>query len=445
MIEAQSPAHPGYGSKAYRRYVLGVLFIIYALNFVDRILIGIVQEPIRREFHLGDGMMGLLGGPAFALLYTLLGIPFARWAERGNRISIIAIGVALWSAMTALCGFAANFVQLACARVGVGIGEAACTPPAHSVISDYFPAERRATALSIYMLGGQFGIILAAVGGGWLVQNFDWRVTFWALGVPGVLVAILFKLTVREPPRTGGVARVPGFGETLKTLAGKKAFWHFAFAAGLMAIVAYAGGQFLPAYLVRTYQLDHFQAATAYGLIAGISAAFGTYLGGALDDRLSSKYKRAASYVSALGPAIALPFFLMAYGLQLSIVPTLALLMGGSAFLFLYLGPTFAVAQSVVSPRMRATASAILLLVITLIGYGLGPPTLGALADYFANARMVDAGMSFEACRGIEQGVCAAARQRGLQLGMIIIHSVLIWPILHFLLAGKTLSRDRVS
>ena len=207
--ERSAEAYPGYGDKAYRAYVLGALLLIYIFNFIDRILIGIVQEPIRREFGLDDSAMGWLGGPAFALFYAVMGVPIARWAERANRVSIVAIGAALWSAMTAACGFAGNFVQLALARVGVGVGEAACVPPSHSLISDYFPANRRASALAIFALGVPIGTMMAAVGGGWLAQNFDWRVAFWALGAPGLIAALVFKLTVREPPRAGAAVETP--------------------------------------------------------------------------------------------------------------------------------------------------------------------------------------------------------------------------------------------
>ena len=170
MTEASAaPGFQGYGTKGYRAYVLFVLVIIDTFNFIDRLLISIVQEPIKAEFGVSNFQLGLLGGPAFAILYTLLGIPIARFAERANRISIVALGAAVWSIMTAACGMAGNFVQLAAARIGVGIGEAACVPASHSAISDYFPPERRATALAIFSLGIPFGSALAAVGGGWLV------------------------------------------------------------------------------------------------------------------------------------------------------------------------------------------------------------------------------------------------------------------------------------
>src|SRR5688572_13962451 len=201
MTDATAPAFQGFGSKTYRAYVLGALLVVYTFNFIDRVVIGIIGEPIKIEFGLTDFQLGLLGGPMFAVLYTLLGIPIARLAERSNRMTILAICLAIWSAMTAACGLALSYVQLCAARIGVSIGEAGCTPPANSVIADYFPADRRATALSIYALGIPIGSMIAAVGGGWIATEVGWREAFIWLGVPGVLLAVIVKLTVKEPPR----------------------------------------------------------------------------------------------------------------------------------------------------------------------------------------------------------------------------------------------------
>ncbi|TPW07359.1 MAG: major facilitator family transporter [Alphaproteobacteria bacterium] len=226
---APGPYFAGHGTKPYRAFVLAVLLLVYTFNFIDRVAIDILQEQIKTEFGLLDSQLGLLKGLAFALLYTLIGIPLARLAERANRVTILSVCVGLWSAFTALCGVAANFTQLIAARVGVGIGEAGCTPPAQSIIADYFPTDRRATALSIYSMGIHFGAMIAAIGGAWIATNFGWRVTFLALGVPGLLLAIIVKLVVREPPRVASAAvATPSFSATLKMLTSKPAFWHMA-------------------------------------------------------------------------------------------------------------------------------------------------------------------------------------------------------------------------
>jgi MFS family permease len=273
-------AFPGYGGKPYRAYILGVLVVIYTFNFVDRLLISIAQEAIREDFGVSNFYLGLLGGPVFAILYTALGIPIARLAERANRITIVSIGAFVWSLMTAACGFAANFWQLALCRLGVGIGEAACVPPAQSAIADYFPAERRASAMAIFALGIPIGSAVAYLGGGWIIANYDWRAAFILLGAPGILAALLLKITVREPPRSGGQVAPPTFSETLKALSGKASFWHVAIAAALIAFFGYGSTQFLVSHLVRSYEIgatpaqEIANASYAMGAIAIFSTAF---------------------------------------------------------------------------------------------------------------------------------------------------------------------------
>ena len=443
----------GYGSKSYRAYVLGALLVIYTFNFVDRILLGVVQEEVGRDLHIGDFQLGLLGGPAFAVLYTLMGIPIARYAERHNRISIVAIGAAVWSVMTAACGFANNFLQLTLARIGVGIGEAACTPPSHSVISDYFPASRRASALGIWALGIPIGTMLAAVGGGWLVANVDWRAAFWLLGAPGLLAALALRLTVREPPRSGEATTAPSFSETVKALLAKRSFWHIAIAGALMSFVGYSTAQFLRSYIVRNFdlgptpQIEGLNAAYAFGAIAGFAVAIGTFLGGFLSDRLSHRYPRVYAWLPMLGVLVAAPLYLLSFT-QTSFWPAFAILMVAPIFHYLYLGPGFAVIQSIAAPRMRATSTAVLLLIMNLIGYGLGPPVMGALSDFFANSELTALGLSVAACKAdpaTAAAACAPAMAHGLKYAMMCVVSVLFWPALHFWLAGRTLLKDRVG
>ncbi|MCA8885851.1 MAG: MFS transporter, partial [Hyphomonadaceae bacterium] len=320
MSEASAtPAFQGYGTKAYRAYLLLVLVIIYTFNFIDRLLISIVQEPIKAEFGVSNFELGLLGGPVFAILYTLLGIPIARFAERANRITIVSVGAAIWSVMTALCGVSANFVQLALCRLGVGIGEAACVPPSQSAIADYFPADRRASALAIFSLGIPIGSALAYVGGGWLIAHFDWRAAFLLLGAPGIAAALLLKLTVKEPPRATTQVKPPSFFETLKALAKKTSFWHIAFGGALISFVGYGSSQFLVSHLVRNYDLgatiqeEYAHAAYAMGLVAGVSTALGTFLGGFLSDHLAPKHTHVHSWLPALGVALAIPFYILSF------------------------------------------------------------------------------------------------------------------------------------
>ncbi|MEQ1709745.1 MAG: MFS transporter [Terricaulis sp.] len=476
-------AFPGHGSRSYRAYVLGALLVVYTFNFVDRILLGVVGEAIKRDLNISDLELGLLGGTFFAILYSLLGVPIARFAERANRINIIAVGAALWSVMTAACGFAQNFAQLALARVGVGIGEAACVPPSHSVISNYFPTARRASALAIFALGVPIGTMLAAVGGGWLVENVNWRAAFWLLGAPGIVLALALKLTVREPPRVDAGSSAPGFGEALKALAGKASFWHTAFAGALVSFFGYSTAQFTISFIVRVHGLPIAEASYAFGAIAGFAVAIGTFLGGFLADRLSHVHPRVLSWLPALGMCGALPAYLVGF-MQDDFIAAFALFMLASVFHYLYLGPIFAVAQGVAEPRVRATAAAIMVLILNLIGYGLGPATAGALSDLFANQALAPDGLSAGACaqmaadarglqihngdlwasvmswisgeppapapryaipEGAELSTCAAAGASGLRTALMIMACVLAWAGLHFWLAGRTLVKDRVS
>lgn len=443
-LEATAPAHPGQGAKSVRAYVLGALLVVYIFNFIDRTLISILQEPIRDEFSLSDLQLGLLGGLAFAFLYTLLGIPIAYVAERTHRITIISIGLALWSAATAACGFAGTFTQLLLARVGVGVGEAACSPPSHSVISDYFPASRRASALAIYALGVPIGAMLAALGGGWLAQTLNWRIAFMALGLPGILIALLVQFTVKEPQRTGAT-QSPPFGQVFSYLLRKPTFWHVAFGGALVAFVGYGNGQFLVSFFVRGFGLSLQHASWAFAAVTGVSAALGTFLGGFLVDRLTPRFPNALSWLPALGFVIAMPLYIASF-LQPTFELALAFVMGGAVFHYFYLGPMFAVAQSVAEPRMRAVAAAISLFVINIIGYGLGPPAIGALSDIFRHmAQAATPGISDATCHGVTSGPCAAAAALGLRQAMMAGACVLLWAALHFWLSARTLQRDRAS
>lgn len=455
-VSAAPGGFQGYGTKPYRAYILGVLVVIYTFNFIDRLLISIVQEAIRADFGVSNFMLGLLGGPVFAILYTTLGIPIARLAERHNRITIVSIGAFIWSLMTAACGFAGNFIQLALCRLGVGIGEAACVPPSQSAIADYFPADRRASALSIFSLGIPLGSALAFLGGGWLVANFDWRTAFILLGVPGVAAAILLKLTVKEPPRSGGAATPPKFGETLKALSTKVSFWHVAFGGALISFVGYGSSQFLVSHLVRNYTLgatpaeEIAHASYAMGAVAGISTALGTFLGGFLVDRLSAKHARVTSWLPALGVGLAIPLYVLSF-LQTDFMLAFIFLMLAPIFHYMYLGPMYAVTMGVSQPLQRATSIAILLLIVNLIGYGLGPPFVGAVNDWFAAQILAETtALTLADCNPASvaaqnAATCAAANATGLKYALATTILFLGWAAVHFLLAGRTLVKDRVG
>jgi predicted MFS family arabinose efflux permease len=426
-VSAAGAAGAGAGAAAspgYARYVLGLLFVVYVFNFVDRQILSILLEPIKRDLQVSDTAMGFLTGWTFAVFYTFAGIPIARFADRGARRSVIAAGAALWSAMTAVSGLAQSFAQLALARVGVGVGEAACSPPAHSLLSDYFPPERRATALAIYASGIHFGTAFGYLAGGWINEAFGWRTAFFVVGLPGILAAVLVRLTVREPVRgrSEGLesGEVPPTGEVFRFLWSLASFRHLSFASALTAFAGYGVAIWTPAFLARVHGMGTGEIGLWLGLIAGIAGASGAYLGGLLVDRLRARDPRHGLWIPALAAIAGLPFvFLLLFwpdpyqALLLSIPSTL---LGA-----MWLGPVFALTQSLVRVRMRAVASAILLFVINLIGLGLGPQTVGMLNDLL-HPRFGAGAVRYS-------------------LGAVVLVTSL-WASVHFALGARTLRAD---
>lgn len=437
-------AHGGFGRPGYRTYVLAVLLLVYTFNFIDRVVISIIQEPIKREFSLSDGQLGLMAGPAFVLLYAVLGLPIARLAERFSRTTILGVCTALWSAMTALCGAAVSFPTLLLARIGVGIGEAGCTPPSQSLISDYFPTARRSTAIAIYTLGIPLGTLFAAFGGGWIAQNLGWREAFVALGAPGVALGLLVKLTVKEPPRAGAEASIPSFGDALKILASKPAFWHAAVGGGLASFVGYGVGQFTTSFLIRIHGLSLFEASQGTGVLIGVFGGIGIFSAGFIADRIFTKHPGALAWLPALGFLIATPLQILGYRAD-NLPLAFGLLAAGILAQYLYLGAMYATAQGVAPPRIRATAAAILILIVNLIGYGLGPPAIGWLSDTLASRALAETGLTLQGCKaGLAEtkALCGAAASGGLRTAMQLGCLVLLWAGFHFLAAWKSLRRD---
>jgi MFS family permease len=388
-------------STAYRRYALWVLLIIYTLNFLDRQVVNILAEPIKRDLGLADWQLGMMSGLAFAIFYTVLGIPIARLAERKNRPFIIGASVAAWSAFTVLCGFAQNFWQLILARIGVGVGEAGCTPPAHSLIMDYVPKEKRASSIAFYSIGTPLGTLAGMAMGGLVADAYGWRVAFMVAGAPGVIFALIAAFTLVEPRRqlaadiAARAAQQISFGAALAVLAAKKTFWLVALAASIKAFIGYGQAPFAASFFFRNHTAELASLAAlfglksagflglALGLIGGTAGVIGAWLGGVLADRLGAKDLRAYVVVPAIASLLGIPFYLVSINLP-TIMPALFLLAVPLLLGTLWYGPVYATAQSIVEPHMRATAAAVLLFVINLIGLGLGPVAVGALSDILA-------------------------------------------------------------
>jgi predicted MFS family arabinose efflux permease len=375
-------------SPGYRIVVLAMLVLVYTFNFIDRQIVGILAVPIKADLGLSDTQLGLMGGLAFALFYTLLGIPIALLADRSNRTTIISVALVLWSAMTAACGFAQNFWQLFLARLGVGVGEAGGVAPSYSLVSDYFPSHQRARALGVYSFGVPIGGALGIVFGGVIASLVDWRTAFIVVGLAGVLVAPVFKLVVREPargryddaPRGGAPAAV---GEVVRVLLNRPSFWGLSFGASASSMMGYGLFFWLPSFLVRSYGLSLLDASLYFGAILLVGGIAGIWLGGSLADRFGAARRRAYAIIPAIAFLLTIPFYVAAVTSD-SLALSFALFLVPTALGLVWLGPVLSCIAHVVPPNMRATASAVFLFVNNLIGIGLGTVALGALSDALA-------------------------------------------------------------
>ncbi len=371
-------------SPRYRIYVMTILVLVYTFNFIDRQIVGILAVPIKADLGLSDTELGLMGGLAFALFYTGLGIPIAMLADRWSRTWIMTIALTVWSGMTAVCGLAQNFWQLFLARLGVGVGEAGGVAPAYSLISDYFPSHQRARALSIYSFGIPIGSALGIFFGGYIATHIDWRFAFFAVGIAGILVAPLFKLTVREPPRaqfdqtehTGGAP----LADIFRVLLGKPSFWLVSVGAACSSMMGYGVFFWLPSFFVRSFEMTLVDAAQFYGSIVLIGGLAGIWLGGWAGDKFGAAKRSAYVVVPAIAFVATVPFYLAALATP-NLVLTFVAMLVPTALGLAWLGPVLSAIQHVAPANMRATASAIFLFINNLIGIGLGTFLIGRISD----------------------------------------------------------------
>ncbi len=471
-------------SDGYKRLVLGLLLAAYTLNFVDRTIIASIGQAIKVDLKISDTQLGLLGGLYFALLYTILGVPLARLAERYSRVKIISAAIVVWSGFTALCGAAGSFAALAACRFGVGVGEAGLSPPAQSLISDYYEPRKRASALSVYAFGIPLGTLFGAVVGGWLAQHFSWRVAFAAIGLPGVLVALAIRLLIREPPRghsepvpralepqpVAGASLGRELRETWQVAAGLFGRWpifNVMMGITMVSFAGYGGGQFVQPYFLRTFKLDYAQVGLMTGLVGAGSQGVGALLGGFVTDRLARSGATSwYALVPAIGVTLSYPFVVAIYT-----APTwpmaIAWLAVPGVFGSVYLGPTYGVIQNAFPAHRRATATAILFLFLNLIGLGVGPPFVGWMIDHFAafhHAHPDQPGLAaavhgfFGAdTRGFQitcpgglgkvggpgaaNAACKTAVRLATRQGVILAYAFGLWGALHYFLAAFGLKR----
>ncbi len=480
-----------YGTASYRSYVLLVLTLVYTLNFIDRNLLAVIAQPVINAFDLSDSQYGFLNGPPFAIFYALMGIPIAMAADRYNRVAIISICIAIWSVMAALCGFATSFVFLLLARIGVAIGEAGGTPPANSIIGDYFAPRNRTGALGIYATGVTIGGALSNAFGGpiatglnglalaswftgiglvWAATALDWsqvegwRIAFVVIGAPGVAVALLVALTVKEPPR--GYSDAPGtprtdkagFRETLRELSTKWSFWTMTLGAALTALVGYGLAGFQAPMAQRIHGIAPGEFALGFGVPLALSSALGTFLGGFLAERLTPRWHNAVCWLPAVGMLISIPLYEIAFFMptdQLGLA--LVLWCIGAGCHYFYLGSQYTIGQGVVSARSRASAIAILLLCVALIGNGLGPQIVGWLSDLYMGMQIQASGMGDvldnTICRArdlsslteAQQAVCRSAYGEGLRLSMATTTLIFLPAAALFAISGIFYRRDLVA
>jgi len=482
-----------YGTASYRLYVLIVLTAVYTLNFIDRNLINVIAQPIIAEFQLSDSQYGFLNGLPFALFYAFMGIPIAMAADRYNRVVIVSLCISIWSVMAACCGFATSFLFLLIARVGVAIGEAGGTPPSNSILGDYFKPRSRAAALSVFATGVTVGSALSNYFGGPIARNFNgpalqkiferwnwdwalnltdwsqvdgWRVAFVVVGAPGIFIGLLTLLTVKEPPRgysdppgTTGSRRA-GLMDTLKELATKPTFWTMAAGASIVGLVGYGLVGFQAPLAQRLHGVDPGTFAIQFGGPLAITAALGTFSAGLIIDRLSHRLPTAVSIVPAIGMLLCVPLYLYAYSRPTEDLYSVSRPMWclGVFFHYMYLGSQYTIGQGVVSQRSRASAIAILLLLIGVIGNGLGAQTVGWLSDFFMSMELNQANLgsvlSSDLCRNAaelaklpvdQQGVCRSAYAGGLRSAMMTTTLLFIPASLCFYWSSKTLKRDMVA
>lgn len=420
------PAHTAYQKKSYRYFVLGLLTLVYLFNFVDRQIVNILGKYIIEDLHLSDAQFGLLSGIAFAAIYISVGIPLARWADIGCRRNLIALSLAVWSTMTVICGAAQNFVQMFIARAGVGVGEAGASPASHSMISDIFPANERSTALSIYSLGVYGGLLVGYMAGGYLATLFDWRIAFVIVGAPGIILAIIFRLVVKEPPRGMSEAKksgeTPPFKQVLTVLWSQKSFKHVALGCGLHAFVNYGLGNFFPLFLGRVHDMPIADIGTWLGLSVGLGGLIGVFSGGYLSDKLTNRTGDATWQIKVpmYSTLIAMPFYwvtllYMDNGYAATVSYFLPCLIGG-----MYLGPCISITHGLVGLKMRAMASAVLFFVLNLIGLGIGPIATGYISDLLRP----------------EYG------DESIRYALSLMVFINLWCVFHYYRAARTLKAD---
>lgn len=442
-------------SRGYRTWMLAALVVMNALNLADRQGIAVSLQSIKIDLRLSDWILGLIQGFGFAIFYSLMGLPLARLAEHASRTKIIAASVALFGAMSALCGTAKSWVALLLFRVGVGVGDAGLGPPVASLIGDCYPMGKRSSVMSIIWLGAPLGVIAGSAGAGWITQHVSWRATFAAIGIPAMVFSVVALFTMREPPRglldTGNISREPPptIWTVMRFLFAKRSMWHVLIGCALAATAMNAIGQFLAPFLQRNFHLGAAAAGRLVALIAGAAMASGLLLGGFGVDWASRVDRRWFVWGPALGLTLSAPLFLLGFT-QLAVPAAVVLFIAAHVAMFVYYAPTLGLAQNMVGADMRASSAFFVALVLGLVGIGLGPTLVGFLSVHFATqafglgayAASCPGGLPAPGAPQALAAACASASATGLKHALMVMSLLSLWAAAHYGLAGRRLRED---
>lgn len=445
----KSSSSPPAESLTSPRIVLALLMLTFAVNFADRTIINTVGEAIKQDLQLSDTQLGLLGGLSFAFLYSIVGIPLARLADRVRRKRLLAIAIGFWSLATMMCATASGYISLLLWRVGVGVGEAAGSPTSQSIITDYFPAEKRASAISILYLGIPFGIICSALGTGYIVEHFGWRYAFLIVSAPGLLLAAVIALVLKEPPRgrfdpAGSMSGpTPTTRDVVNHMVRTPGLMFVAFGIMFAGMSGYAFGQFFHPLLVRFSDMGYANAAAVFGIVSVLTFGVGSPLGGYLVERFGKSDPRITCWIPAVGIALSVPLNVLGFLSGSTTIMIAMIVLGGIVF-NMYHGPAFAAIHNRTPPMMRATATAVAIFLSAFVGLGLGPLLAGLLSDVLTNALYVGPG-SFATTCGHQalaadpslSSLCTAASGEGLRYALAGAQVFSLLSAFAFAVAGR--------
>lgn len=409
-----------------RNYTLFMLVLVFTSSHVDRQIMGILGQPIKESLLISDTQLGLLTGIMFAVFYATLGMPMAMWADRNNRRNLISFSVFLWSLMTALCAAATNFMQLLLLRIGVGVGEAGSNPPSHSMIADLYPPEKRSTAMAIFGTGINWGILIGFLVGGWIKEWYGWRTAFVVVGLPGILLAVLVRYTVKEPPRGYSEALkqetpAPAFREVVRFILRSAVLRHIVAAGALVSFAGYASVIWVPIYLVRIHDMGTGEVGSYLALLIGVGGAIGIYVGGRIADFMAARRgQQWLPWVVAVSSLITLPMLYLTF-MATTPMGAIAAYALPAMLGTLYVAPGFALIQNATPLEMRSVAAAINLFITNIIGLGLGPFTVGFFSDVFSQTHGED----------------------GLRWGLATTILILLWGVFHYWRCGVMIKREQ--